>query len=45
MIELTSYEAALLKDLLKALGNDNPTLSTEHERFRTDLLFHLPSGR
>ena len=45
LIELTSWETMLLKDLLKAVGDENPTLSKEHDRLRTDLLYHLSVER
>ena len=46
-IDLTEWETELLRTLLnvnEAAERENPPLSKELERFRSDLFLQLPSG-
>ena len=43
VLDLTSVETALLKDLLREVSEQAQKLGTQWERFRMDLLYSLPA--
>jgi hypothetical protein len=45
LIELTSWEACLLKDLLNKAAQAPESLSQEQERLRLDLLYGMPAEK